>query len=105
MLAYRFLGLVGPDYLIVSEDCLALVVEDPLHSSLLHCVDEVFVAVAYDPLHGLDHLLLQVIQPHLDVEPCADSIDQLDRFPFRTDDPLYCGGSLFLYVQSAYSLE
>ena len=53
-------------------------VKDPLHSSLLHCVDEVFVAVTDDPLHCLDHLLLQVVEPHLDVEPCADSIDQFD---------------------------
>ena len=67
--------LVGPDNLVVSEYSLAFVVEDPLHSCFLDGVDEIFVSVTHYPLHSLDHFLLQVVEPHFDVEPCADSVN------------------------------
>jgi hypothetical protein len=105
LLSDGLLSLVGPDYLIVGQDCLTLVIEDPLHSGLLDCIHKVLVSISDDPLHGLDHLLLQVVQPHLNVEPRAHSVYQFNDLSFRTNQTLDCCWSLLLDVQCAHALK
>jgi len=63
--------------LVVGHDDLTLVVENPLHAGLLHSIDEILVAISHQSLHGVDHLLLEVAQPHLNVGLGVDSIYQL----------------------------
>jgi hypothetical protein len=100
-----FLGLVGPNDLVICQDGLTLVVQDPLYSGLLDCIHEVFVSVSDYAFHGFDHLFLKISQPHFNVEPGADPIDQLDDFPLCTDQPFYGGGSFLFDMKRADSLK
>ena len=80
-------------------------VEDPLHSCLLHCIHEILIAISDHPLHRLNHLLLQVVQPHFDIETRAHSIHQLHYLALGTHKTLYSRRSLLFDVEASYTLE
>lgn len=105
LLTDGFLSLICPDYLVICQNSLTFMVQNPLNSGFLDCVYEVFVTVTNYSFHRLDHFFLKVVQPHLYVEPCTDSIYKLNVFSLRADKSLNCGWSFFFYVDHPNSLE
>ena len=69
---------VAPDYLVACVDYLALVVEDPLVSGLLHTVHVVPVPIPDDAFHSLDHLFLHIHEPNFNIKSHTDRVDELD---------------------------
>jgi hypothetical protein len=79
------LSYIAPDYLVAGVDDLALVVEHPLSSGLLHAVHVIPVPIPYYTFDGLNHFLLHVHQPNLNIEPHTDGVDELDDLFLGTD--------------------
>lgn len=105
MIPYGFLGLAGPDDLIVSQNCLTLVVENPLNSSLLNCIHKVLIALSDNSFESLYHFSLEINQPYFYVEPSADGRRQLYLFFFRTEQSLNRSGSHWIDKQRTNSFE
>ena len=99
------LRLVGPYDLVVCENSLTLMIQNPLNSSFLDCIYKVFVTVSYYSFHCFNHLLLEIVKPHFDIEARAHSVYQFYNLTFWTYQSFNRSGCLFLNVQRAYTLE